>query len=84
VGEQISDQQAAAVEAYNEQVLDFLIDSYPKFVEKDRAEGATDDAGALGGIGMLADKAIETGPSTPAILLSLAVRRLANGGQSNG
>jgi hypothetical protein len=77
VAELITDAEVHAVMAANEQVLDLLVDSYRQFLESDRASGATDEYGALGGICMLAERAIELGPVTLPTLVGIAVRRLA-------
>jgi hypothetical protein len=77
VAEQLTDAQMDAVVAQNEQVLDFLVDSYRQFDERDRRDGATDEYGALGGVSGLAERAVELVAATPSTLLALAVRRLA-------
>lgn len=74
---EITDAQVDAVMAHNEQVLDLLIDSYRQFEERDRAGGSADEYGALGGITMLAARAVALGPATESTLLAMAVRRLA-------
>lgn len=74
---EISDAQVAAVMAFNEQVLDMLVDSFRLFDAKDRAEGAADGTGALGGVSELAARAVELGPATESTLLAMAVQRLA-------
>ena len=76
---ELSNAHMDAVMAYNDQVLDRLIDCYRQMDEQDRANGCTDDSGALGGIGMLAERAIELGPATTSTLLAMAVRKLAKG-----
>lgn len=77
MAELISEAATDAVTAFNEQVLDMLVDTYRKLAEQDRVSGSTDEYGALGGVAMLADRAIEVGPATTTTLLGMAVRRLA-------
>jgi len=73
------DEAANVVMAYCDEVLDLLVDGYRKMQEKDSASGATDEHGALGGVAMIADRAVQVGPASLSTLLGMAVRRLAKG-----